>query len=67
MADGFQADLDRPYRPALPENVALKLLERDRAIGIDGDCLAALIESLGTESTRQHGRSRGESGPACRA
>jgi putative nucleotidyltransferase with HDIG domain len=42
----------RPYRPALPEEMALRLMERDRGVGLHGDCLDALAEVLekGTES-----------------
>ena len=32
----------RPYRPALPEDVALRLMERDRGHGLMGECLDAL-------------------------
>ncbi len=40
----------RPYRPALPDDVALRIMERDRGIGIDGDCLDALIAVVREES-----------------
>lgn len=54
VADGFEAlTSDRPFRPALPEEVALKLLERDRGIGLDADCLSALLESLGYGAMRR--------------
>ena len=36
----------RPYRPALPEEVALKLLEQDRGTGLRPNCLDALIDAL---------------------
>jgi HD-GYP domain-containing protein (c-di-GMP phosphodiesterase class II) len=36
----------RPYRPALPEEVALRLMEKDRGCGLDGDCLDALSRTL---------------------
>ncbi len=36
----------RPYRPALPEEVALKLMEQDRNTGLLPDCLDALIASV---------------------
>jgi putative nucleotidyltransferase with HDIG domain len=36
----------RPYRPALPEEMALKLMERDRGVGLHGECLDALAEVL---------------------
>jgi HD-GYP domain-containing protein (c-di-GMP phosphodiesterase class II) len=36
----------RPYRPALPEEMALKIMERDRGIGLHGECLDALAEVL---------------------
>jgi HD-GYP domain-containing protein (c-di-GMP phosphodiesterase class II) len=48
VADGFEAlTADRPYRPALPEETALRLLERDCGIGVDADCHAALAAALG--------------------
>ena len=37
----------RPYRPALPEEVALRLMEQDRGRGLRDDCLDALLEVLG--------------------
>lgn len=46
-ADIFDAlTTARPYRPALPEEVALKLMEQDRGTGLLPECLDALIESL---------------------
>jgi putative nucleotidyltransferase with HDIG domain len=36
----------RPYRPALPQETALRLMERDRGIGLSGDCLDALADVL---------------------
>lgn len=36
----------RPYRPALPEEMVLKIMERDRGIGLHGVCLDALGEVL---------------------
>ena len=36
----------RPYRPALPQDVAIKLMERDRGNGLLPECLDALIDSL---------------------
>jgi HD-GYP domain-containing protein (c-di-GMP phosphodiesterase class II) len=46
-ADIFDAlTTTRPYRPALPEEVALKLMEQDRGTGLRPDCLDALIEAL---------------------
>ena len=36
----------RPYRPALPEETAVQLMERDRGIGLSGDCLDALADVL---------------------
>jgi HD-GYP domain-containing protein (c-di-GMP phosphodiesterase class II) len=48
IADGFEAlTADRPYRPALPDETALRLLARDRGIGVDADVLAALSDALG--------------------
>jgi HD-GYP domain-containing protein (c-di-GMP phosphodiesterase class II) len=47
VADSFQAlTSDRPFRGALPEETALRLLARDRGIGIDPDCHAALVDTL---------------------
>jgi HD-GYP domain-containing protein (c-di-GMP phosphodiesterase class II) len=47
VADMFEAlTANRPYRPALPEETALKILESQRAIGLDPDCLDALIANL---------------------
>jgi putative nucleotidyltransferase with HDIG domain len=40
----------RPYRPALPEETALKMMEDDRGTGLDGGCLDALIEVLRDEA-----------------
>jgi HD-GYP domain-containing protein (c-di-GMP phosphodiesterase class II) len=39
---------ERPYRPALPEEVALRLMEQDRGNGLRDDCLDALYEVLVT-------------------
>jgi HD-GYP domain-containing protein (c-di-GMP phosphodiesterase class II) len=42
-ADMFEAlTAARPYRPALPEEVALRILERDRGRSVGGECLDAL-------------------------
>ena len=42
-ADVFDAlTASRPYRQALPEEVALRLMERDREFGLTGECLDAL-------------------------
>ena len=46
-ADIFEAlTSSRPYRPALPEEVALRMMERDRGVGLCGDCLDALWSVL---------------------
>jgi HD-GYP domain-containing protein (c-di-GMP phosphodiesterase class II) len=46
-ADIYDAlSAERPYRPALPEETAIRLMERDREIGLAGDCLDALIDAL---------------------
>ncbi len=46
-ADIFDAlTTERPYRPALPEEVALKLMEQERDTGLRSDCLDALIDAL---------------------
>ena len=43
VADVFDAlTASRPYRPALPEEVALRMMERDRGLGLCPDCLDAL-------------------------
>jgi HD-GYP domain-containing protein (c-di-GMP phosphodiesterase class II) len=36
----------RPYRPALPEDVAVRIMERDRGTGLLPDCLEALEDVL---------------------
>lgn len=47
VADMFEAlTADRPYRPALPLETALTILEKERAVGLDADCLDALVASL---------------------
>jgi HD-GYP domain-containing protein (c-di-GMP phosphodiesterase class II) len=44
----------RPYRPALPDELALKLMEQDRGTGLLPQCLDALVEVLPThESDRE--------------
>jgi HD-GYP domain-containing protein (c-di-GMP phosphodiesterase class II) len=51
IADGFEAlTSDRPWRPALPDDTALKLLARDRGIGVDESVLAALADALGHDA-----------------
>ena len=46
-ADVFDAlTASRPYRPALPEEVALRMMERDRGHGLDADCLDALWQEM---------------------
>jgi HD-GYP domain-containing protein (c-di-GMP phosphodiesterase class II) len=47
VADMFEAlTANRPYRPALPEETALRILEAERGIGLDPECLDALIINL---------------------
>mgnify|MGYP001600951139 FL=1 len=47
VADMFEAlTANRPYRPALPEETALKILEAERNVGLDADCLDALVANL---------------------
>jgi HD-GYP domain-containing protein (c-di-GMP phosphodiesterase class II) len=47
VADMFEAlTADRPYRPAMPEETALKILEKERGVGLDPDCLDGLISGL---------------------
>jgi len=46
-ADVFDAlTASRPYRPALPEEVALRMMERDRGQGLCADCLDALWQEM---------------------
>ncbi|MBI1798956.1 MAG: HD domain-containing protein [Candidatus Eisenbacteria bacterium] len=50
-ADVFDAlTATRPYRPALPEEVALRIMERDRGFGLCGDCLDALWDVVEPKS-----------------
>ena len=44
MYDALTAE--RPYRPALPEETALRIMERDRDTGVSGACLDALASAL---------------------
>jgi HD-GYP domain-containing protein (c-di-GMP phosphodiesterase class II) len=45
VADIYDAlSSPRPYRPALPEDVVMRLMEHDREIGLAGECLDALVE-----------------------
>ncbi|TMQ73773.1 MAG: HD domain-containing protein [Candidatus Eisenbacteria bacterium] len=47
VADMFEAlTANRPYRPALPEETALRILEAERGVGLDADCLDGLIYNL---------------------
>jgi len=47
VADMYEAlTADRPYRPAMPEETALRILEQERGVGLDPDCLDALIAAL---------------------
>ena len=47
VADIFEAlTAARPYRPALPEETALRMLDRDRGIGVDSSALDALVAAL---------------------
>jgi putative nucleotidyltransferase with HDIG domain len=46
-ADQYDAlSTSRPYRPALPEEVVLRILERVRGCGVKGECLDALVEAI---------------------
>jgi HD-GYP domain-containing protein (c-di-GMP phosphodiesterase class II) len=46
-ADQFDAlTAERPYRPALPEETALRIMERDRDTAVSGACLDALAAVL---------------------
>ena len=47
VADAFHAmTSERPYRPALPEEVAVRIMERDRGTGLRAECLEALLDVL---------------------
>jgi HD-GYP domain-containing protein (c-di-GMP phosphodiesterase class II) len=47
VADMFEAlTANRPYRPALPEETAIRILEAERGIGLDADVLDALVANL---------------------
>ncbi len=47
VADMFEAlTADRPYRPAMPEEVALEILEKERGVGLDPNVLDALLSAL---------------------
>jgi putative nucleotidyltransferase with HDIG domain len=47
VSDIFEAlTADRPYRPALPQETALKIMSRDRRIGLCDDCFEALSRSV---------------------
>ena len=41
----------RPYRPPLPDDVALKLMEQDRCTGLLPECLDALIDTVDRRHT----------------
>ena len=46
-ADQYDAlSTARPYRPALPEETALRIMERNRDTGMCGDCLDALAHVI---------------------
>ena len=45
----------RPYRPAMSPEVALATLERDRGIGVAGDCLEALVKVVGDQGAELRG------------
>ena len=60
-ADVFDAlTASRPYRPALPEEVALRIMERDRGVGLCGDCLDALWDCLGMRPAESAAEDDGE-------
>jgi putative two-component system response regulator len=47
VADIFDAlTSPRPYRPALPEEVTLRLMEKDRGTGLCPRALGALLDLL---------------------
>lgn len=43
----------RPYRPAIPEDTALKIMEADRGTGLNPECLDALRAELEAEGDSQ--------------
>lgn len=50
VADVYDAlSTPRPYRPALPREVTLRILEKDRDVALHADCLDALIEATDEE------------------
>jgi HD-GYP domain-containing protein (c-di-GMP phosphodiesterase class II) len=50
VADQYDAlTAARPYRPALPEETALRVMEADRGTGVREDCLDALAQVLDGE------------------
>jgi len=54
VADMFEAlTADRPYRPAMPVETALRILENERGVGLDPDCLDGLVGSLSRGATRE--------------
>jgi len=56
-ADMFDAlTAPRPYRPALPEETALKVMERDRGTGLRDDCLDTLAQVLDGEGGAEERR-----------
>ena len=40
----------RPYRPAMSQEIALATLDRDRGVGVAGDCLEALVQVVGDQA-----------------
>lgn len=47
VADMYEAlTANRPYRPALPEETALKILEGERGVGLEADAIDALIATI---------------------
>jgi HD-GYP domain-containing protein (c-di-GMP phosphodiesterase class II) len=56
-ADQYDAlTAPRPYRPALPEETALKVMERERGTGVSEACLDALAQELDGEMLGGAGR-----------
>jgi HD-GYP domain-containing protein (c-di-GMP phosphodiesterase class II) len=54
VADVFDAlSTRRPYRPALPTEQVLEIMERDRGAGLDPESFDALIVALGHEPVRE--------------
>ena len=53
VADMFEAlTSNRPYRPAIPEETTLRMLEKERGVGLEAECLDALAAVLARGACR---------------